>query len=62
MSLTLNEINAKYPGGIKNVIRKICLFVCLMVFNAPFNNISAISYISFICGGPGKNHQPVANH
>jgi hypothetical protein len=37
-----------------------------MVFNATFNNISAISWQSVLLveetGGPGENHQPVANH
>jgi hypothetical protein len=43
-----------------------CLFVCLMVFNATFNNISVISWRSFLLveetGGPGENHRPVASH
>ena len=37
----------------------------LMVFNATFNNISAISAASFIggeTGGPGENHRHVASH
>jgi hypothetical protein len=42
------------------------LFVCLMVFNATFNNISAISRRSVLLmeetGGPGENHLPVASH
>jgi hypothetical protein len=37
-----------------------------MVFNATFNNISAISWRSVLLveetGGPGENHQPVTNH
>jgi hypothetical protein len=37
-----------------------------MVFNATFNNISAISWQSVLLveetGVPGENHQPVANH
>jgi hypothetical protein len=43
-----------------------CLFVCLMVFNATFNNISVISWRSVLLveetGGPGENHRPVASH
>jgi hypothetical protein len=39
---------------------------CLMVFNATFNNISAISWWSVLfveeTGGPGENHRPVASH
>jgi hypothetical protein len=42
------------------------LFVCLMVFNTTFNNISVISWWSVLLveetGGPGENHRPVASH
>jgi hypothetical protein len=41
-------------------------FVCLMVFNDTFNNISVISWQSVLLvgetGGPGENHRPVASH
>ena len=41
-------------------------FVCLMVFNATFNNISVISWRSVLLveetGGPGENHWPVVSH
>ena len=44
----------------------VCLFVCLMVFNATFNNISVISwwYVLLVeeTGRPGENHLPVASH
>ena len=37
-----------------------------MVFNATFNNISAISWRSVLLveeiGVPGENHRPVASH
>jgi len=37
-----------------------------MVFNATFNNISAISWLSVLLveetRGPGENHRPVACH
>ena len=40
--------------------------VCLMVFNATFNNISVISWRSVLLavetGGPGENNRPVASH
>jgi hypothetical protein len=43
----------------------ICLFVCLLVLNATFNNISVISWRSVLfveeTGGPGENHRPVAS-
>jgi hypothetical protein len=42
------------------------LFVCLMVFNATFNNISAMSWWSVLLveetGVPGENHRTVASH
>jgi hypothetical protein len=42
------------------------VFVCLMVFNATFNNISVISWQSVLLvektGGPRENHLPVASH
>ena len=43
-----------------------CLFVCLMVFNATFNNISVISWWSVLwlveeTGGPRENHRPVGS-
>jgi hypothetical protein len=38
------------------------MFVCLMVFNATFNNISVILWRSVLLmeetGGPGENHRP----
>jgi hypothetical protein len=41
------------------------LFVCLMVFNATFNNISVISWRSVLLveetGGPEENHRPSWN-
>ena len=41
-------------------------FVCLMVFNATFNNISVISWWSVLLvletGGPGENRQHVTSH
>jgi hypothetical protein len=42
------------------------LFVVLMVFNATFNNILAISWRSVLLveetGIPGENHRPAASH
>jgi len=44
----------------------VCLFVCLMVFNATFNNILVISWRLVLLveetGGHGENHRPVASH
>ena len=57
-STKMNDVTHK-PTNI------IC-FVCLMVFNATFNNISIISWRSVLLveetGGPGENHRPVASH
>jgi hypothetical protein len=52
--------------GLKFVClsKQTCIF-CLMVFDATFNNISAISWQSVLLeetGGPGENHWPVASH
>ena len=48
---------------IKNVY--VCLLVCLMVFNATFNNISVTSWLSVLLveetGEPGENHRPFAS-
>ena len=50
----------------KKYIDEQCLFVCLMVFNVTFNNISVISWRSLLLveetEGPRENHRPVASH
>ena len=61
------RINLFYCFGWHTLISLILLFVvCLMVFNATFNNISAISWRSVLLvedtGVPGENHRPVASH
>ena len=42
------------------------MFVCVMVFNVTFNNISAISLWSVLLveetRGPEENHRPVARY
>ena len=47
-------------------LQHVCLFVCLMVFNATSNNISVISWQSVLLveetGGPGEIHRPVTSH
>ena len=44
----------------------VCVFVCFMVFNATFKNISGISWRSVLLvaetGVHGENHRPVASH
>jgi hypothetical protein len=44
----------------------VCLFVCLMVYSATFNNISVISWRSGLLVEetrvPGENHRPDASH
>jgi hypothetical protein len=41
-------------------------YVCLMVFNTTFNNITVISWWPVLLvediGVPGENHRPVASH
>jgi len=47
-------------------LKKHFIDVCLMVFNATFNNISVISWWSVLLveetGEPRENHRPVASH
>jgi hypothetical protein len=54
------------PVDSRGWVLPVCLFVCLMVFNATFNNISVISWLSVLLvketGGPRVNHWPVASH
>jgi hypothetical protein len=42
------------------------MFVCLMVFNATFNNIAVVWWRSILLrtetGGPEENNRPVASH
>ena len=44
----------------------VCSFVCLMVFNITFNNISVLKWPSVLLveetGKPGENHRLVASH
>jgi hypothetical protein len=39
---------------------------CVLLFNATFNNISVMSWLSVLLveetGVPGENHHPVASH
>ena len=55
--------NYRFIFEIDTCIR---LCVCLIVFNATFNNISVISLRSVLLveetGGTGENHRPVASH
>jgi len=55
----------KYQKGKLGTVA-VRLFVCLMVFNTTFNNISIISWRSVLLmeetGGPGENHRSVASH
>jgi len=51
---------------IKSNAIPVTIDVCLMMLNATFNDISAISWRSVLwveeTGGPGENHPPVASH
>jgi hypothetical protein len=63
-------LNIKITKSIYNIPVYIVylngLFVCLIVFKATFNNISAISWRSVLLveetGGPGENRHPAASH
>jgi hypothetical protein len=48
-----------------NLVLCLLNFVCFMVFNTPFNNISVISWRTVLLeetGVPRENHHPVASH
>jgi hypothetical protein len=49
-----------------NPVQLNVLLICLMVFNATFNNTSAISWRAVLLveetGGHGENHRPVVSH
>ena len=60
-------LSAIYPIKMLRLSLTECnYYVCLMVFNVTFNNISAISWRSVLLveetGGHGENHQPVTSH
>ena len=50
----------------KKIYQNSSLFVCLMLSNATFNNISLISWLSVLLvketGVTGENYRPVARH
>ena len=54
------------PTKEKNTTTILYLYVCFMVINATFNNISAILWTSVLLveetGEPGENHRPVTSH
>ena len=56
MEVTINIWNVVNGGGGGGCILLSCsrLFVCLMVFNTTFNNISVL--LMEETGGPGENH------
>jgi len=55
----VKEVNILY-------VIQVLVFVCLMLFNTTFNNISVISLWLVLLveetGGPVENHRPVASH
>jgi hypothetical protein len=58
------ELNIKINYDIRICKSLVC--VCLMVFDATFNNISVISWQSVLLvdetKGPAEKHLPVASH
>ena len=61
---TSNQSGWPFCSDFNEIVLFLFWFVvCLMVFNATFNNISVISWRSvLLMEGPGGNHQPVASH
>jgi hypothetical protein len=53
----IEECTFKWGSKFKREVLNVCLLVCLMVFNVTFNNMSVISWRSFLfvdeTGGPG---------
>jgi hypothetical protein len=65
--LQLKLPRVKEKGHLQTVIcYLVCFFVCLMMFNATFYNISVISWRSVLLvketGVTGQNHRPAASH
>ena len=62
----ISQPNSHYTRSTKLFQSLSLMFVCLMVFNATFKNISVISWRSVLLveetEGPGGNHRPVASH
>ena len=62
----LETLVREVGNGARIIVSGVRFFVCIMVFNANFNNISVISWRSVLLveetGVPGENHQPVACH
>jgi hypothetical protein len=58
--MKIGVIIMQYKETLEKTEEFVCLFVCLVVFNASFNNISVTSWRSVLLveetGGPGKNH------
>ena len=58
--------NILFGEGALGLSDCLVVVVCLIMFNATFNNISAISWRSVLLvvetGGPGENHRSVASH
>ena len=66
-SVTIYSKNLIHVSSQYNLTAEIePMQVLFMVFNATFNNISAISWWSVLLveetGVPGENHRPVASH
>jgi len=56
-------VDVSFIGGSQRI--KV-IYVCLMVFNATFSNISVMSWRSVLLveetGRSGENHRPVGSH
>ena len=65
--IMLYRVHLDWTGfELTTLVFHIAFFVCLIVFNATFNNISVISWRTVLLveetGGLGENHRPVASH
>jgi hypothetical protein len=63
----MGELNKNEKQYLYAVIKFSLVWFGFMVFNATFNDISAISSWRSVLlveetGGPGENHRPVASH
>ena len=64
--LTVVDYLLNKPSVVANKGAITDIFVCLMVLNATFNNVSVISWRSVLlveeAGRLGENHRPVTSH
>jgi hypothetical protein len=66
ISLIISRGSIKFCSVLNSLLNSLRVGFGFMVFNATFNNISAISwrFIGLVeeTGVPGENHRPVTSH